>query len=467
MDNIFFLSCFLPLALAAYWLVPGLKGKNAVLLVCSLLFYSFGSLTSLALLMVMALANYLLGIVLKGGKYQKSSKFRKATLIAGLVLNLAFLGFFKYADFLCSGMLGLPPLQTGIAVPLGISFFTFKCISYLMDAYGNPRQATTSFGTLLLYISFFPQITMGPITRFSEFAPQLESRVLSWENMARGLRRFAAGLGKKILIAGTVATVADGVFGFDAVDARLAWAGAIAYCLQLYFDFSGYIDMVIGLGTCFGFTTRENFNYPYTATTIGGFWRRWHMSLSSWFKDYLYIPLGGNRKGKLRAGVNKSIVFLLCGLWHGAAWTFIIWGLWHGLFSLLESLNVIPAKKLSSGKGRILGHIYTLLVVCIGFVMFRADAVGQGLQLIGAMFAGFRFTAAGTVQVFRLLHAQTVLAMATGIVFSMPLSKKLLASSRLGNFADRASYLGALIVLVLCMIKMAAGDFAPSIYAQF
>ena len=467
MDNIFFLSCFLPLVLAAYWLVPGLKGKNTVLLVCSLLFYSFGSLTGLALLLAMALANYLLGIALKGGKYQKRSRFRKAALVAGLVLNLAFLGFFKYADFVLSGIRGLPPLHTGIAVPLGISFFTFKCISYLMDAFRDCRQATSSFGTLLLYISFFPQITMGPITRFCEFAPQLKSRTLTPENTARGLRRFACGLGKKILIAGTLATVADGVFGFEAVDARLAWAGAIAYCLQLYFDFSGYIDMVIGLGTCFGFATRENFNHPYTATTIGGFWRRWHMSLSAWFKDYLYIPLGGNRKGQLRAGINKSIVFLLCGLWHGAAWTFVIWGLWHGLFSLLESLNVIPAKKLSSGKGRILGHIYTLLVVCIGFVMFRAETVGQGLQVIGAMFAGFRFTDAGTVQIFRLLNAQTVLAMVLGIVFSMPLSKKLRASSRLGSLADRASYPGALVLLVLCIIKMAAGDFAPSIYAQF
>ena len=259
--------------------------------------------------------------------------------------------------------------------------------------------------------------------------------------------------------------MADGVFALEAVDIRLAWVGAIAYCLQLYFDFSGYIDMVIGLGTCFGFTTRENFNYPYTATSIGGFWRRWHMSLSAWFKDYLYIPLGGNRKGKLRAGINKSIVFLLCGLWHGAAWTFVIWGVWHGVFSLLESLNVIPAKKLETGKGRIIGHIYTLLVVCIGFVMFRAGSVAQGMQMIGAMFAGFRFTAAGTVALHRLLNMQTLLAMAAGTALSMPLSKKL--AVRLGKHADSLSCIGALVLLVLCVIKMAAGDFAPSIYAQF
>ncbi|MBR4289904.1 MAG: MBOAT family protein [Oscillospiraceae bacterium] len=459
MDNIFFLSVFLPFVLAVYRLAPGIKSKNAVLLVFSLLFYAVGSPAGLLLLIGAALANYLLGLFLKAGK------FKKAALAAGLLLDIGFLGFFKYADFLLSGLLGLAPLQMGLAVPLGISFFIFKCISYLMDAYRDGSQATDSFPELLLYVSFFPQITMGPITRFREFAPQLKNRAASVEDVAAGLRRFAAGLGKKLLIAGTVASVADGVFALEAVDIRLAWVGAIAYCLQLYFDFSGYIDMVIGLGTCFGFTTRENFNYPYTATSIGGFWRRWHMSLSAWFKDYLYIPLGGNRKGKLRAGINKSIVFLLCGLWHGAAWTFVIWGVWHGVFSLLESLNVIPAKKLETGKGRIIGHIYTLLVACIGFVMFRAGSVAQGMQMIGAMFAGFRFTAAGTVALHRLLNMQTLLAMAAGTALSMPLSKKL--AVRLGKHADSLSCIGALVLLVLCVIKMAAGDFAPSIYAQF
>ena len=459
MDNIFFLSCFLPLVLIAHWLVPGIKGKNTVLLVFSLLFYSLGGLSALVLLAGVALVNYLLGLALKRGV------FKKAALAAGLVVDIGFLAFFKYADFLLSGILGGSTLQSSLAVPLGISFFTFKCISYLMDAYRDGTQATASFWKLLLYICFFPQITMGPITRFREFAPLLEARSVSAERTAQGLRRFAAGLGKKILIAGTVASVADGVFQLETVDIRLAWIGAAAYCIQLYFDFSGYIDMVIGLGACFGFTTRENFNYPYTAVSIGGFWRRWHMSLSTWFKDYLYIPLGGNRKGSLRAGINKSIVFLLCGLWHGAAWTFVVWGLWHGLFSLLESMQVIPAKKLESGKGRIMGHIYTLLVVCIGFVMFRATSVAQGLQIIAAMFTGFRFTAAGTVALHRLLNAQTVLAMAAGVALSMPLSGKLMA--RLGKHADSLCDIGALAVLALCIIKMAAGNFAPSIYAQF
>lgn len=459
MDNIFFLSCFLPLALIVYRLMPGIKSKNAVLLCFSLLFYSFGSISSLGLLLAVALTNYLLGLCLKG------RTFRKAAVGIGVVFDLAFLGYFKYADFLLSGIFGLEPLRAGIAAPLGISFFIFKCISYLVDAYRDGRTATASFPKLLLYISFFPQITMGPITRFCEFAPQLKARPNGAGMVAAGLRRFAAGLGKKILIAGTLASVADGVFALETVDVRLAWLGAVSYCLQLYFDFSGYIDMVVGMGTCFGFATRENFNHPYTAVSVGDFWRRWHMSLSTWFKDYLYIPLGGNRKGSFRAGINKSIVFLLCGLWHGASWTFVIWGLWHGLFSLLESMKVIPAKKLETGKGRIIGHIYTLLVVCVGFVMFRATTVAQGFEIIAAMFAGFRFSAAGTVALKTLVNPETMLAMAAGTVFSMPVFQKLVRA--MGKSAEALCSIGALVLLVLCMIKMAAGDFTPSIYAQF
>ena len=456
MDNIFFISCILPLVLVLHWIVPWMRGKNAVLLVLSLVFYSFSGLSGLALLLVVAAVNYLLGLGLK-------TKLRKAAMITGVVLDVAFLCAYKYLDFILADVLGLAHMQPGLIAPLGISFFVFKCISYLVDGYRDQSRVTCNAGKLLLYISFFPQITMGPITRFSEFEPQLKERTISLDQMALGLRRFAVGLGKKILIAGTVASVVDGVFALEAVDIRLAWVGAIAYCIQLYFDFSGYIDMVIGLGVALGFTTRENFNYPYIAPTVGQFWRRWHMSLSTWFKDYVYIPLGGNRKGQLRAGINKCIVFLLCGLWHGAAWTFVLWGLWHGLFSLLESLNVIPAKRLEKGPAKILGHVYTLLVVCIGFVMFRAGTVAQGAQIIGAMFAGFKLTAAGTVALYKLLSVETVLMLVMGIVLSMPVSKKLSEVT----FLERISYIGAIVVFVLSVLKLAAGDFAPSIYAQF
>lgn len=454
-DSIFFVSCFLPAVLFLYWLLPGLKAKNWVLLIFSLLFYSFGSLQGLALLLGCCLVNYGIGLWLKSGKAAKTA------LITGIVLNVAFLCLYKYLDFLLAQVLGLKALAPGLIAPIGISFFTFKSISYLADAYAQPEKATGSLPKLMLYITFFPQVVMGPITRFSDFAPQLENRSLSMENTAAGLRRFVVGLGKKLLIAATLGQLVDGVYGFEAVDARLAWLAAIGYSLQLYFDFSGSMDMVIGLGRVFGFETVENFNYPYIASTVGEFWRRWHISLSSWFKDYVYIPLGGNRKGKLRAGIHKSIVFILCGIWHGANWTFLVWGLWHGLFSLLESVNVIPAKRLQ--KSKVAGHVYTLLVVCLGFVMFRADTLAQGFSVLAAMFTGFSFTKEATVLLHSLLTLETLGMLVMGIVLSMPVASGLQEK----KWAQPVSYVAAALLFVLCILKLAAGDFAPAIYAQF
>lgn len=461
LDSMFFASCFLPAALLLYWLIPGIRAKNVIMLAVSLVFYAFGSLTGLVLLIGVCLVNYLLGLWLRSGRGAK------AALVLGVCLNVAFLGVYKYLDFILAQVLGMPQLALGLAAPIGISFFTFKSISYLVDTYRDQKQGTKNFGAFLLYISFFPQVVMGPIARFSDFAPQLQERSHSMENTVAGLRRFVVGLAKKLVLAGTLGTMVDGVYGLssDALDARLAWLGAIGYCLQLYFDFSGYMDMAIGLGRVFGFKTVENFDHPYIATTVGGFWRRWHMSLTNWFKDYVYIPLGGNRKGKLRTGINKAIVFLLCGIWHGANWTFLVWGIWHGLFSLLESTNVIPAKKLSGSK--VLGRIYTLLVVVVGFAMFRADSLAQGFSVIGTMFTGFRFADAGTVALHSLLTWESAAMLVLGIVLSMPVKQALQRSEKLRGSWEPLSCIGALLLLVLCMIKLAAGDFAPSIYAGF
>lgn len=460
LDSVFFVSCFLPVALVIYWLMPGIRAKNAVLLVVSLVFYSFGSLTGLVLLGAVSLANYLLGLWLR------SSRGRKPAVVLGVCLNVAFLAVYKYLDFILGQVLGLPQLALGLAAPIGISFFTFKSISYLVDTYRDREQGTGNFGAFLLYISFFPQVVMGPITRFRDFAPQLRQRNHSMEDTTAGLRRFIVGLAKKLMIAGTLGAMVDGIFALDGgvLDARLAWLGAIGYCLQLYFDFSGYMDMAIGLGRVFGFQTVENFNHPYIAATVGSFWRRWHMSLTNWFKDYVYIPLGGNRRGKFRTGVNKAIVFLLCGIWHGANWTFLLWGVWHGLFSMLESTNMIPAKKLE--KSKVLGHIYTLLVVLLGFVMFRADSLTQGFGMIGTMFAGFRFTDAGTVALHSLFTWEAAAMLVLGIVLSMPVMPKL-AAGKLKKGWEPIACVAAMLLFVLCIIKLAAGDFAPSIYAGF
>jgi alginate O-acetyltransferase complex protein AlgI len=309
----------------------------------------------------------------------------------------------------------------------------------------------------------------GPIARFADFGPQLQSRELSVENVATGVRRFIVGLSKKLIFAGALGSVVDTVFALEeGLDIRLAWLGAIGYSLQIYFDFSGYSDMAIGLGKMFGFNTLENFNYPYIASSVGGFWRRWHISLSSWFKDYLYIPLGGNRKGRWIAALNKAIVFTLCGIWHGANWTFLLWGFWHGLLSAVESLQIVPTKKLDASKGgRVIGRIYTLLAVCIGFVMFRATTVGEGFSVIGAMFTGFSLTDASTVLLHSLLNGETVAVLVLGIIFSMPVKNLFEKSSKLKPVFEVLSYVAVLLLFVLSVGKLASGGFAPFIYAQF
>lgn len=456
MDNIFFIAFFLPLCMLAYWLIPGLRGKNRVLLALSLLFYFFTGWAALGVLILSCLVNYLLGLALH------SLRWRKAALLTGVVWNLGMLCLYKYLGLFAPGV------QLGLVVPLGISFFSFKCISYLADGYRDTDKLTRSLSDFMLYVFFFPQIAMGPITRFAEFTPQLQQRKITLEETAAGLRRFVVGLAKKVIISAPLGAVVDRIYALEtgAMDVRLAWLAAVCYCLQLYFDFSGCIDMAVGLGRVFGFCTRENFNYPYAAVSVGDFWRRWHMSLSAWFKDYVYIPLGGNRRGKFRAGVNKSIVFVLCGIWHGANWTFLLWGLWNGLFSLMESMNVIPAKRLeTSWCGRILGRAYTLLVVCLGFVMFRASSISQGFGMLGAMFTGFVFTNEATVLLHSLLTGQVLLMLVLGVALSLPMGR--LLKNRFGRFLEPASYVLALVLLALCMIKLASGNFAPSIYAQF
>lgn len=458
LDSVFFISCFLPVTLALYWLIPGTRGKNWVLLAVSLLFYSFGSLGGLLILLACCVGNYLLGLWIgRGGR----------VLWLGVCLNVAVLGLYKYLDFFLTQILGLPAPELTLTVPIGISFFTFKSISYLVDICRGKHRAETKLPALMLYLSFFPLVVSGPIDRYENFAPQLTQRHVTLDGAIRGLRRFVLGLGKRLLLATTLGTVADSVFALDAgvLDLRLAWLGAVAYSLQLYFDFSGYMDMAIGLAGVFGFSTVENFQYPYIASTIGGFWRRWHMSLSAWLRDYVYIPLGGNRRGKLRAGLNKLAVFLLCGLWHGAAWTYILWGVWHGAFSLLESAELIPAKKLE--KSRVLGHVYTLVVVCLGFVIFRADSVSQAICVIRAMFTGFFFTVTGTVALRGMMTPEVILALVLAVVFSMPVVPWLSDREGLKKLWRPITWVGTLLLLALCLIKLAAGDFSPSIYAGF
>ena len=455
-ESAFFLFCFFPLLALLYPLCRKEKRGNWILLIAGLVFYSFGSLQGLLILIASAAVNYFLG--------KEIAKGYTFLCTVGVVFNLAVLGFYKYWNFLLGDLLGLPQLSLDLAVPLGISFFTFKAVSYLIDVKRNPESRADKFPDFLLYLSFFPQILAGPLTRFPQFRAQLKER--EFGRFGTGLRRVIVGLSKKLLLAGTLSEITSVVFplGKSVLDARLAWLGAIAYMLEIYFDFSGYSDVAIGLGQMFGFDTPENFAHPYTAVSVSDFWRKWHISLSSWFKDYLYIPLGGNRKGRFRTALNKFLVFAVCGLWHGAAWTFVVWGAWHGLLTALESLHPIRGKKVWS---RWLGRLYALLAVCVGFVFFRAESLTQGWQILTAMVTGFRFTEAGTVVLHWILNGKTVLVLALGVLLSAPVGSLLRKNRTVCRVWEPLAYLGCLILFLLCVMKIAAGGFAPFIYAQF
>ena len=352
-------------------------------------------------------------------------------------------------------------------LPIGISFFTFQAMSYVIDAYRQDVKVQKNLWNMILYISFFPQLIAGPIVKYHDIEKQITDRHADLKEIAEGMRRFIIGLAKKVLISNTVAVAADALFGTPIGEINIfsAWIAAIAYMLQIYYDFSGYSDMAIGLGHMFGFHFLENFRHPYVSGSVQEFWRRWHISLSTWFKEYLYFPLGGNRKGKLRTCLNKIIVFFATGLWHGANWTFVLWGLWHGAFLLLE--EILPIKKLP----KVFCHLYTLLVVCMGFVMFRADTITQGIQMIGKMFTGWDFSAGMINVAVSQMNPLFDLTVVLGVVGSIPLLDKFRMLSEKaggkGRAATAASYAGSFILLLLCMLSLSSGTYNPFIYFRF
>ena len=469
-----FLFVFLPAVFILSRLSPSLKIKNLLLAAASIVFYAFGQLQYVPLFLASVLINYCSGLLLQG-----RVKNRKLILAAAVVLNIGILCVFKYTDFVIRNLnagfsLSLP--YTGIVLPIGISFFTFQGLSYTIDVYRDRESGTKDFLKLLLYISFFPQLIAGPIVKYHDIADQIAERSCTPEQTAYGVRRFIVGLSKKILIANAVGYIADQVFdGFlpgGITDWPLMWLGGICYTLQIYFDFSGYSDLAIGMGRMFGFRFRENFEYPYGAASIKEFWRRWHISLSSWFKEYLYIPLGGNRKGKWRTALNKLIVFFCTGLWHGAEWTFVFWGLGHGLLASLEDLGVIPAKKLGESRlGRLAAKVYTLLAVMLLFVVFRADRLSTAFSMIGHMFSGG--TSVYGIYLFRSLLTP---AACTVILLALLFSGRLpsLIMGRLERAAEgremlfcTLSSIFSLALYVLCIMSLARGGFNPFIYFQF
>lgn len=473
-SSVIFLCLFLPIVLGGYYLLPKREAKNLWLIASSLLFYAFSGLWYVLLLLFSVFCNYLAGLFVSG---------RKGVLYVAVAVNLGVLGVFKYLTFLVRTVDQLPGVAItvpSIVLPVGISFFTFQGLSYVIDVYRNERLKSTRFRDVLLYIALFPQLVAGPIVRYEDVADEIKGRRHTLEQLANGLRRFIIGLSKKLLIADVCGSVVTLIYSAErsVLDSRTAWLAAVCYLLQIYFDFSGYSDMAIGLGLCFGFHFKENFNYPYVSSSIQEFWRRWHISLSTWFREYLYIPLGGNRKGKAKTYRNKLIVFFCTGLWHGANWTFIIWGLWHGFFIVTED----AAKKMFGlgkyGKNRrnpvetVLKHLYTLLVVLIGFVIFRADNMGQAFSMIGAMFSGICASAQTGLLLAQCLTPLTMFALLLGLVGSTPVLPLVCrkAEQQTGSVyvcLRVLSYAGALALLLVDILHLSAASYVPFIYFQF
>lgn len=462
-SSLVFLCVFLPVVFLSYTAVPSKRVKNGILIITSLLFYAYGEPVYVFLMIGNTVVNYFFGLLVEKGK-----KGRKLKLGAAVFANLLLLGIFKYAGMAVETVnqltgAGIPVPQ--IVLPVGISFFTFQAMSYVIDVYRGQVDAQRNYWKVLLYISFFPQLIAGPIVKYYDIAREIENRRQNLSEVAEGFRRFCMGLSKKVLISNTVALAADAVFTLPVsrVNILTAWIGAIAYLLQIYYDFSGYSDMAIGLGKMFGFHFKENFRYPYASTSIQDFWRRWHISLSTWFKEYLYIPLGGNRKGKIRTCVNKMVVFFCTGLWHGASWTFVVWGLYHGMFLMIESL--LPRRKKAPA---FLGHLYALLVVTVGFVLFRADTLSQGLAIIGAMFTGFSFGEEMMSTAVLQLTPLFLFMTAAGIICAAPWKEWLEKSGRkLLPLVEGFSYPISIALLILCVLSLSGGTYNPFIYFRF
>ncbi|MGJ8560390.1 MAG: MBOAT family O-acyltransferase [Litorimonas sp.] len=472
-----FLFGFLPFALILYYFSPK-NLKNAILLVLSLLFYAWGEVFYIGVMLVSILSNYILGRLI--GHHIDDKRKAKLWIALAVAVNLALLVSFKYANFIGGNFnalysfFGTPEYRLKpVHLPLGISFFTFQAMSYVIDVYRREVTAQKNIYSLALYISLFPQLIAGPIVRYKDIVDQIFYREHSVDLFANGVRRFIYGLSKKVLIANALGQVADQIFSMTGSDLTmpLAWIGILAYSLQIYFDFSGYSDMAIGLGMMFGFKFLENFNYPYISKSIQDFWRRWHISLSTWFRDYVYISLGGNRISPARTYFNLLAVFTLTGFWHGASWNFLVWGLFHGFFIIIERVGLgAILKKLWAP----FAHFYLLLVVMIGWVLFRAENLTHGLDYLYAMFDVSNIETSA-LDYARILSSEVYWAFAVGIILSIPVFPKTLSVLQRGightSVGRMTIQYGGIILLMslmtLCMMKAGASTYNPFIYFRF
>ncbi len=466
-----FILYFLPLLLLTYFVIPQrlVSVRNFVLFLFSLVFYAWGGLGYLALFVASMVINYLGGL-LTG--LCTSKKHKRLWLVVAVALNLGLLGVFKYTGFVTSNLaaIGLPVAVKSFVLPIGISFYTFQGLSYVIDVYRGDAAVQKNPLKVALYIALFPQLVAGPIVRYTTVERELSARRHTVADFSAGAVRFALGFGKKMLMANPMGQVADTVFaetGTALLTAPVAWVGIIAYALQIYFDFSAYSDMAIGLGRIFGFRFEENFNYPYVASSITDFWRRWHMSLSGWFRDYVYIPLGGNRCSPLRHVFNLSVVWLLTGLWHGAAWTFVLWGVYYGALLILEKYVFARAMERLP---RALKHLFTMVLVLFGWVLFRADSLGAA----GDYFAALLGMNGGDPAQAVYLIMQYLPEITICLIGVFPIKRVLerffashSESTALFVLGELLPKIFALAVFALAYVQLVSGSFNPFIYFQF
>lgn len=454
-SSIPFLFYFLPCVLLLYAVSPK-KIKNFTLLICSLVFYAWGEPRLVVLMMVTVFCGYILGLLT-----EKYNKHKKIFLSLAVILSLGFLGYYKYVDFFIENInaitnLSIPLLK--VSLPIGISFYTFQLLSYNIDVYRGDVPAQKNFVDLAAYISLFPQLIAGPIVRYSDVAEQLGKRTHSFDKTAIGVRRFIIGLSKKILIANTLGEVCEIFKASNDKSILFFWIYAIAFSLHIYFDFSGYSDMAIGLGKIFGFDFVENFNYPYISKSITEFWRRWHISLGSWFRDYVYIPLGGSRVGKLRLLFNILTVWMLTGFWHGAEWNFILWGLYFAVLLIIEKTFLL--KKLNNSN--VISRIYVLMLVVISFVIFNSTSLKEAFDYIGGMFGVGNYPIISTETIFYLKNYCFVLILA--LIGATPLPKKLALKFKVSQWLEPFVLVALLVIATAYLVD---GSFNPFLYFRF
>ena len=459
-----FLCVYLPLVLLGYYICPK-KGKNLFLLIVSLIFYAWGEPKYVFLMIFSILVNYVFGLLMD--KHRANKKRLKLMLVLSVVIDLGLLSVFKYTDFIITNINAI--FNTGfdllnIALPIGISFYTFQAMSYTIDVYRDDVRVQRNLIDFGMYITMFPQLIAGPIVRYSDVQDQLAERSVTTADFSEGVMRFVVGLGKKVLLANQMGAVWTDIYALGGdVSALMAWTGAVAFTFQIYFDFSGYSDMAIGLGRMFGFKFPENFRYPYESVSITDFWRRWHITLSTWFKEYLYIPLGGNRRGLARQALNLLIVWSLTGFWHGAGWNFVMWGLYYFVILFVEKLFLLKAlDKLP----KFFRHVYALLLIIIGWVIFASDDVSVLLPYLGSLFGANG--AVGGMDVYTLVTKAVLIVICC--VASTELPKRLFGTMT-GKMNEKAVFtvksVLTIVLLTLSMIFLIGDSYNPFLYFRF